>query len=206
MNDIMQNEINFLNNLKEVLTKTEYTALSAYLGDSTFFSDPASARYHSSYQGGLCAHSLAVLQAARIIAGAFGYDDDKSVTKVALLHDVCKIGCYKETFRNVKKYDEESIKKYPVYKVKHDGLGDFVWESEKSYTYEENFAYGHGEKSVYILRKYIYLTDEEAQAIRFHMGAFMDGEKRNVSACFSENKLALILHFADMYATNYLEH
>ena len=43
------------------------------------------------------------------------------------------------------------------------------------YKFDEDFVYGHGEKSVYIASAYMKLTREEAVAIRFHMAAWQDG-------------------------------
>lgn len=69
---------------------------------SDFFTCPASARYHGAYEGGLCEHSLNVyhclvdyLQRDRV-QELYGLEySDETVALVALLHDACKIGCYK---------------------------------------------------------------------------------------------------------------
>ena len=74
-----------------------------------FFTAPASARYHGAYEGGLCDHSLNVyhclvdyLQRERV-QELYGLEySDESIAIVALLHDLCKIGCYKKGTRNVK--------------------------------------------------------------------------------------------------------
>ena len=74
-----------------------------------FFVAPASARFHSSYEGGLCDHSINVyeclvsyLESPRI-KEMFGFEyTDESIAIVSLLHDLCKIGVYKKGFRNVK--------------------------------------------------------------------------------------------------------
>ena len=124
-----------------------------------FFTAPASARYHGAYEGGLCEHSLNVyhclvdyLQRERV-QELYGLEyGEESVAIVALLHDLCKVGCYKKGFRN----------------VKNDATGQ--WEKVPSYTFDDPLPYGHGEKSVYIANGYIRLTREEAMAIRWHMG------------------------------------
>ena len=123
------------------------------------FHRPASARYHLACEGGLCERGLNVYQLPGGLppAGAgpelYGLEySEESVAVVALLHDLCKVGCYKKTFRN----------------VKDDATGK--WEKVPSYQFDDPLPYGHGEKSVYIANGFIRLTREEAMAIRWHMG------------------------------------
>lgn len=55
-----------------------------------------------------------------------------------------------------------------------------------------------------LLHDFMYLTDEEALAIRWHMGAYDDaarGGSRTLSAALSLFPLVLALHTADMQAT-----
>ena len=65
----------------------------------------------------------------------------------------------------------------------------------------EKFVFGHGEKSVYLITKYMELTDEEAQAIRFHMSSWVENDKAMAGKVFATNKLAWLLHVADEMAT-----
>ena len=161
---------------------------------SDFFTCPASARYHGSYEGGLCEHSLNVyhclvdyLQRERV-QELYGLEySDETVALVALLHDACKIGCYKKTFRN----------------VKNDATGQ--WERVPSYTFDDPLPYGHGEKSVYIISGFMRLSREEAMAIRWHMGFSGDEDKRLVGQALQQYPLAFALSVADMEATYFLE-
>ena len=105
---------------------------------------------------------------------------------VSLLHDVCKIGCYRGGTRNVKGPDGK-------------------WQSVPTFFYEDNLPYGHGEKSVYILSGFLRLTREEAMAIRWHMGFSGDEDKRLVGQAFQQYPLAFALSVADMEATYFLE-
>ena len=63
---------------------------------------------------------------------------------------------------------------------------------------------GHGEKSVYLIQKYMQLTDREAMAIRWHMG-FTDSAAKDslrfVSEAFAYDPLVYELHAADMRAS-----
>ena len=67
---------------------------------------------------------------------------------------------------------------------------------------------GHGEKSVYMAMKHIDLTDEEAMAIRWHMGGFDDAVKGgsfSISKAYERYPLAVKLHLCDIEATYLIE-
>ncbi len=161
---------------------------------SDFFTAPASARFHSSYEGGLLDHSLNVYELLDSYLKSdrakemFGFEyTDESIAIVSLLHDLCKVNVYKKGFRNVK--DEKG-----------------AWQRVDTYDFDDKLPYGHGEKSVYIISGYMKLTREEAFAIRYHMGYSSQNEDpRNVSAAFEMFPLAFALSTADSEATYYLE-
>lgn len=167
--------------------------LLEYLLSSDFFTAPASARFHNSFEGGLCDHSLNVydclvsyLDTARA-KETFGFSySDESIAIVALLHDLCKIAVYKKGFRNVK--DEKG-----------------QWQRVDTFEYDDQLPYGHGEKSVYIISGYMKLTREEAFAIRYHMGFSGTDDVRNVSSAFEMFPLAYALSVADSEATFFIE-
>lgn len=177
--------------------------LLAWLESTDFFTAPASSRHHLAYPGGLVEHSLNVYTWLSGLTNDLGNPmiDSESVAIVSLLHDVCKIHYYEQTWRNQKTYDEGAVAAAPRNLVKHDQGGDYIWETVLGYTVNDQFTYGHGEKSVYLIQKHMELTDEEAVAIRFHMGSWQDGEKANASAAFKTNPLAFWLHVADEAAT-----
>ena len=79
-------------------------------------------------------------------------DSEESFAICALLHDLCKANYYKVSTRN----------------VKNDATGQ--WEKVPYYTVEDQFPYGHGEKSVFLIERFMRLKTEEAVAIRWHMG------------------------------------
>ena len=160
---------------------------------SDFFTAPASQRFHGAYEGGLAEHSVNVCRcleaylARERVQQVYGMDyDAESAAIAALLHDVCKINCYKPGFRNVKD-------------------ADGVWKQVPSYEYEDKLPYGHGEKSVYIVSGFMRLTREEAFAIRYHMGFSGIEDKRNIGEAFERFPLAFALNVADMEATYFLE-
>jgi hypothetical protein len=160
---------------------------------SDFFTAPASARYHSAYPGGLCEHSINVyyclkdyLERERV-TDLYGLQfSEESIALVALLHDVCKVGCFKPGTRNVKGEDGK-------------------WQAVPTFFFEDPLPYGHGEKSVYIVNGYLRLSREEAMAIRWHMGFSGTEDNRMVGRAFQQYPLAFALSVADMEATYFLE-
>lgn len=165
--------------------------LLAWLESSDFFIAPASTRYHLNVEGGLVLHSLNVCHVLRNrLRNSY---DASSVTICALLHDVCKANFYATDYRNKKVYSDKG--------ARQDKRGRFDWVEEASYRVEDTFPYGHGEKSVFLISKFMKLTDEEAMAIRWHMGGFEEGKMNTVSEAFGKYRLALYLHMADLEAT-----
>jgi 23S rRNA maturation-related 3'-5' exoribonuclease YhaM len=73
-------------------------SLIKYLCNSDYFIAPASASYHDAFPGGLCHHSLNLFyafdEANKKMSKPIPHD---SVILCALLHDLCKIGAYKQT-------------------------------------------------------------------------------------------------------------
>ena len=176
--------------------------LLEWLKKSDFFTAPASTRYHLSEPGGLVTHSIHVYERLRDLYVAeksrevkkSGTDEATSVCELSdqeeetlavcgLLHDACKINFYVPGTRN----------------VTNEKPGQ--WEKVPCYTIDDQLPYGHGEKSVYIVSGFMRLSREEAMAIRWHMGAWQDGEKQNAGAAFGMYKLAVLTHLADMQAT-----
>lgn len=91
------------------------------MSTSDFPIAPASTRFHGAYEGGLLEHSLNVYDCLRDylartrVKDLYGMEyTEETIAISALLHDVCKIGCYKKGTRNVK--DTNGIwKSVPVY-------------------------------------------------------------------------------------------
>ena len=184
----------FIQIYRDSIRREGADALLDYLEHkSDFFTAPASARYHGAWPGGLCEHSVnvyrclaAYLERERV-KELYGLEySAESIALVALLHDVCKTGCYRAGTRNVKGPDGR-------------------WQAVPTFYYEDSLPYGHGEKSVYILSGFLRLTREEAMAIRWHMGFSGDEDKRLVGQALQQYPLAFALSVADMEATYFLE-
>jgi hypothetical protein len=106
---------------------------------------------------------------------------------VSLLHDVCKVGCYRQELRNRKV--------------------NGVWIQQPEYVFKEDFCFGgHGSKSVYLIQKHMALTDTEAVAINCHMGSWdRVPTDSSVSDAYKNYPLAWLLHVADESATYIVE-
>lgn len=157
--------------------------LLQWLESTDFFTAPASTKFHESYHGGLAEHSANVFN--ELVRLLKAYPEIRVTAETAaiisLLHDVCKVGCYKTEYRN-RKNEFGQWEKYPVY------------------TFKEDFPYGgHGSKSVFIIQKFMKLTDEEAVAINCHMG--VENGNWAVNDAFRAYPLAFLVHTADMAST-----
>lgn len=193
--DLNENKKRFVDIYRKFVTRAGAEDLLNYLlsAKSDFFTAPASTRFHGAYDGGLAEHSLHVYDclkdylARERVREEYGLSySDETIALVSLLHDICKMGVYKRSFRNVK-----------------DDNG--VWQKVPSYEFRDNLPYGHGEKSVYIISGFIKLTREEAFAIRYHMGFSGEENKNTVGSALEMFPLALALNIADMESTFYIE-
>ncbi|MEG0542780.1 MAG: hydrolase, partial [Angelakisella sp.] len=69
---------------------------------------------------------------------------------------------------------------------------------------EDSFPYGHGEKSVFLIERFIRLKPAEATAIRWHMGGFDEASRGGsyaISQAYEKYPLAVKLHLADLEST-----
>lgn len=163
-----------------------------WIEKSDFFTAPASSKYHNNFEGGLCLHSINVYKQLVHLLKSYGLENRysaESVAIVSLLHDLCKTYFYKKDLKNVKNEQGQ-------------------WVKTPYYAIDEKMPFGHGEKSVFIIERFMRLEYHEALAIRWHMGGFDDsvkGGSYSVSAAYEQNKLALLVHLADMAATYLFE-
>lgn len=183
MNDIKANELEFKSIVNKNIHREGIDKLIKWLDTTDFYTAPSSARNHGAEPGGLCAHSIEVFKYLKNFQESG--ESDETVAIVALFHDLCKVFFYKQSMRNTK---DESGK----------------WIQVPYYEYDYNkLPLGHGEKSMYLLMKFIELTDEEALAIRWHMGGYYSnntGESQSLSFALQQSKLVLKLQTADQCA------
>ena len=179
----MKGEREFIEIYKENITRAGSAELLDWLYKTDFFTAPASTKYHCACKNGLVMHSVSVYDV--LMEKHFNEETDsrESYAISALLHDLCKAQFYKVSERN----------------VKNDETG--VWEKQPYYSVEDKFPYGHGEKSVFLIERFIRLKIEEAMAIRWHMGGFDDNGGFSMSVAYDKYPLAVKLHLADMEST-----
>ena len=160
--------------------------LLAWLETTDFFTAPASTKFHCACLGGLVQHSVSVYHVMREKHFDPETDSEESFAICALLHDVCKAQFYKQGTRN----------------VKNDTTG--AWEKRPYYTIEDSYPYGHGEKSVFLIERFLRLKASEAIAIRWHMGGFDDSARGGsfaISQAYDRYPLAVKLHLSDLEST-----
>ncbi len=176
----------------ELLRSTEREGMEeliAYLQEKTdFFTAPASTKWHGAEYGGLLRHSLEVYKLLVNFSKPLKEVSAASLIICGLLHDICKTNMYVVRTRNVKV--------------------DGAWREEEFFTIEDSFPMGHGEKSVYLCMQFIQLTQEEALAIRWHMGGYDDAAKSYIggitqSKAYEMAPLCAALNIADCYAAHF---
>ena len=177
----------FLDLFNQHVNRPGKDKLLDWLSKTDFFTTPASTKYHCACPQGLVMHSISVFN----VMMEKHYDEEtdsiESFAITALLHDLCKANFYKISTRNVK--NEETGK----------------WEKVPFYTVEDAFPYGHGEKSVFLIERFMRLKIDEAMAIRWHMGFSGIEDKNTIGKALEMYPLAFALHVADMEATYFLE-
>lgn len=173
----------FISIFREYIHRAGSEELLNWLLNTDFFDAPASTKYHCACENGLVMHSVSVFNTMMEKHFEEGVDSEESFAISALLHDVCKAEFYKVSTRN----------------VKNDVTGQ--WEKQPYYSIEDKFPFGHGEKSVFLIERFMRLRLDEAMAIRWHMGSFDDSQGFTVSQAYEKYPLAVKLHLADMEST-----
>ena len=180
MNDLRTLKAEFKDIVASNIHRDGIDGLMAWLESTDFYSAPSSTRYHGAEPGGLVAHSIAVYNRLKQKQTD---ETDETIAIASLFHDLCKCNFYKQTFRNVKNEVTGKWEKMPAYDID-----------------ETSIPLGHGEKSMFIIMKFMKLTDEEALAIRWHMGfsaVEQQFEKPSMARAMQICKLVIKLQEAD---------
>ena len=144
---------------------------------TTWLTSPASVKYHLSEEKGLLMHSVGVtktlLKLRELLAPKLS---EESCVIVALFHDVGKTGT--------------------------PGSPRYLKDGDH-YIYNKNQVEMQiAQRSLYLISKYIPLSDEEAQAILYHDGQYL---LENRCIAHKECPLTLLLTFADTWTAAVLE-
>ncbi len=168
------------------ITRAGSAELLEWLKTTDFFTAPASTKFHCACLGGLVRHSVSVYRVMRDRHFDPNTDSEESFAICGLLHDVCKAQFYKESVRNVK--NEETG----------------AWEKRPYYMIEDSYPYGHGEKSVFLIERFMRLKTSEAIAVRWHMGGFdesVKGGSFSIGLAYQKYPIAVKLHLSDLEST-----
>lgn len=160
--------------------------LLEWMKTTDFFTAPASTKFHGACEQGLVMHSISVYKTMMERHFDPQMDNRESFAICALLHDLCKTHFYKTSLRN----------------VKNDETGQ--WEKKPYYAVDDAFPYGHGEKSVFLIERFMRLKTAEAMAIRWHMGGFDEAARGGsfaISLAYEKYPIAVKLHLADLEST-----
>lgn len=203
--DIQQNKEKFIAYCRQYIQRKGIDELLNYLETKTdFFTAPSSTKFHLNCPGGLCQHSLNVFETAMKIneyvllpkqqSGECLFKEPISTESIAisaLFHDLCKCGLYQQ----VEKWKKDEQNK---------------WVSYIGYEVKDDFPFGHGEKSCYIINFYLKLHKDELLAIRWHMGMYdvaeggSSGRYAFYNAC-DASPLVLLMQMADMSSSHWFE-
>ena len=173
--------------LQLVERKSEFDDFANFLErETSWLSAPASTRFHLAMPGGLLEHSLNVaetmLKLKEILAPELS---SESCVLVALFHDLGKVGMPGKPYY---------LPNPSRWHVDNRGIAFIV-----------NRDLVHLDvptRSLFLLAPYISLSDEEAQAIRYHDGQHVP---ENQSVAHRESKLTLLLQYADNWSGEILE-
>ena len=168
-------------------TRKGAAELEHYLCSQTSWSTaPASTRYHKNTPRGLVEHSVNVANTLLTLAPVLAPGiSPESCAIVGLYHDVGKVGA-----PNAPYYLPQTSQWH------RDKLGQ---------NYIVNDALTHidiATRSLMIVSRFVDLTDEEAQAIRYHDGQYVDDNK---SVAHKELPLTRLIQFADSWSAGVLE-
>jgi len=172
---------------KVLIRKQEFSALMAFVENETvYLTSPASTKYHLNREHGLLEHSVNVAETMLKIKSAIAPDiTDESCVIVALLHDLGKAGMPGEP-------------QYLANEPSKAGL-----PAAAPYRFNSGLTYlSVPIRSLYLVGARFPLTAEEAQAIVYHDGQYVED---NRSVATHEAPLTLLLQYADSWSSFVVE-
>ena len=173
------------NNIKSKvkIRAEEFSELMDFIENETeWLTAPASTRFHLCRENGLLEHSVNVAETLIQMKNTlYPVIDDESCVIVALLHDLGKVGMPSQPLY---------LKNKPTENQRRAGYGPTY-----PYSYNNGLTYlSVPIRSLYLALPYLTLSEEEAQAIAYHDGQYVDD---NRSVAKNEQPLTLLLQYAD---------
>jgi len=175
-----------ITNLLKSTERENIKSLIDHLSLNGFFKAPCSKNHHLNIEGGLAQHSLNVLDAYQTLkddilnrqsASFFGVD-----LRIPESSEI--ITCLLHDTCKIDQYD-----------IVPDGI---------EYNHD-TIPLGHGEKSLFLISEHIQLSIIESVMIRWHMGPYDSGDYFKYQKQISKYPEAILLHFADNYATHFID-
>lgn len=208
-----QENIERFRGLMNQITREGKDDLMNYIENKTdFYTAPASTQFHLACEGGLLQHSLNVYDCliakkeSPIWKNILSQIPEESLIIMALLHDLCKVNYYVKGTKNQKTYDEQKVANAEKWAVKHDDMGDYIWETVLKYDVNDTMPLGHGEKSVMLTNCFMKLKTYEIFAIRWHMGFSEEkSQYKALGEAMEKYPIVLALHEADLESSKLLE-
>jgi hypothetical protein len=149
--------------------------------ETSWLEAPASTRFHLAQPHGLLEHSLNVTGALLTLRSALAPDlTVESCVIVGLFHDLGKAGMPGRPYY---------LSNPDTWQARHRGIHYVV--------NRELVHLDVATRSLFLVAQHVPLTDEEAQAIRFHDGQYIE---ENRSVAHRETRLTRLLQYADNWA------
>lgn len=171
---------------KVIVRKAAFAELMRFLEKETaWLTAPASIKYHLCRKQGLLEHSVNVAETMLMLRGLLAPElSEESCVITALLHDLGKAGVAGQP---------QYIENFPSEKQQRYG-----YPASTPYRFNSEMTYlSVPVRSLYLILPYLPLTQEEAQAIAYHDGQYVQ-ENKGVAA--HECPQTLLLQYADNWS------
>jgi hypothetical protein len=147
---------------------------------------PASTRFHLAKEGGLVEHSLNVVNTLLLLRETLAPElSEESCVIAGLYHDVGKVGVAGKPYY---------LPNPSEWHVRNRGI---------LYTVNQDLVHMDiATRSLLLIAPFVPLSDEEAQAIRYHDGQYIE---ENRSVAHHETRLTRLLQYADNWSGGVLE-
>ena len=154
--------------------------------ETSWLTSPASTRFHLAYASGLLEHSVNVATTLLKLRTCLAPDlSDESCVIAGLFHDLGKIGMPGKPYY---------LPNPSEWHVRNRGIHYIV---NKDIVHMDIAT-----RSLFLLAQHIPLSDDEAQAVRYHDGQYI---VENQSVAHEETKLTRLLQYADNWSGGVIE-
>lgn len=208
----------FISILNSLRVDANIEGLIKFLEEHNFFTAPSSTQYQYSFEGGLCAQSIAIYRIFSDLAHKFlvNYEltiddkgnevqvpkylfDEDSIIILGLLCMVYKMDYYEMYIKNEKYYSDKGSK--------CDNLGKFDWVSTKAYKVkdiQERMLFGDGAFTSYMfVNRFIPLTElESIIMVNYGCGIENGYQVKEMWGLMSKYPLLTLLHSANLISNS----